>query len=83
MRSAPDTLARYWRCGGEILALGGPLPLAGRGARPLSLDDLVRLAAWHRAETAAADPATRRYHRLCLRDAEAVLADRVGPGPDD
>lgn len=71
MRPAPDTLARYWRCGGEILALGGPLPLADRGARPLTVGELTRLAAWHRAELAHD---TDDYHRLCLRDAEAVLA---------
>lgn len=83
MRPAPDPLARYWRCGGEILALGGPLPMAGRGARPLSRDDLTRLAGWHRAEMTGAGPAARRYHRLCLRDAEAVLAEGVGSGSDD
>ena len=74
MRTAPDALARYWRCGGEILALGGPLPLGGRGARPLTPADLARLAAWHRSELTSPCPETRRYHRLCLRDAEAVLA---------
>ena len=73
LRPAPDRLARYWTCGGEVLALGGPLPLAERGARPVTLGDLVRLAAWHRTEAAAADPEVRRYHALCLRDAEAVL----------
>ncbi|MDO9337944.1 MAG: hypothetical protein Q7T61_16225 [Caulobacter sp.] len=77
MRAAPDALARYWTCGGEILALGGPLPMAERGARPLARPDLARLAAWHRAELTAPDPETRRYHRLCLRDAEAVLAIAV------
>jgi len=70
---APDATARYWRCGGEIFALGGPLPLsvAGRatGCRPITEPDLRRLADWHRRESAAAP-----YHRLCLRDAEAVLA---------
>ncbi|WGM40830.1 hypothetical protein [Caulobacter sp. NIBR1757] len=71
MRPAPDALARYWRCGGEILALGGPLPLADRGARPLTPADLTRLAAWHRSELYG-DAAA--YHRPCLRDAEAVLA---------
>ena len=75
MRPAPDALARYWRCGGEILALGGPLPMGGRGARPLSPGDLARLAVWHRTELAGGAPAARRYHRLCLRDAEALLAD--------
>ena len=74
MRFAPDTLARYWTCGGEILALGGPLPLVERGARVLTSRDLARLAAWHRAEIAAPDPDVRRYHGLCLRDAEAALA---------
>lgn len=73
MTPAPDAFARYWTCGGEILALGGPLPLAGRGARVLTPDGLARLAAWHRAELAAPDPEVRRYHILCLRDAEAVL----------
>ncbi len=77
MRPAPDVLARYWTCGGEILALGGPLPLADRGARVLSPRDLARLAAWHRAELTAAFPDARCYHRLCLRDAEAVLALQV------
>lgn len=78
MRPAPDHLARYWLCGGEILALGGPLPLAGFGARVLTLDDLVRLAAWHRAELSA-DGAG--YHRPCLRDAQAVL-DHLRIFPD-
>ncbi|MDB5471981.1 MAG: hypothetical protein JWR84_3541 [Caulobacter sp.] len=77
MRPAPDTLARYWTCGGEILALGGPLPMAGRGCSVLSPCDLARLAAWHRVEMSAADPETRRYHQLCLRDAETVLAHSV------
>ena len=77
MKAAPDALARYWTCGGEILALGGPLPLAGRGAQVLRPRDLARLAAWHRAEMAQACPETRRYHGLCLRDAEAVLANRT------
>jgi hypothetical protein len=75
VRPAPDALARYWRCGGEILALGGPLPMAGRGARPLSPDDLARLADWHRSEL---DDDATGYHRLCLRDAEAVLARWAG-----
>ncbi|MCE3288051.1 MAG: hypothetical protein K0R83_63 [Caulobacter sp.] len=74
LKAAPDHLARYWTCGGEILALGGPLPMAERGARVLTPHDLARLAAWHRAELAAADPEVRRYHSLCLRDAEAALA---------
>ena len=77
MRAAPDHLARYWTCGGEIFALGGPLPLAQRGARVLTPHDLARLAAWHRAELAAADPEVARYHVLCLRDAEALLAHSV------
>jgi hypothetical protein len=74
LRTAPDTLARYWTCGGEILALGGPLPLAERGARVLPPSVLARLAAWHRAQMSDACPEVRRYHGLCLRDAEAVLA---------
>lgn len=74
MKAAPDHLARYWTCGGEILALGGPLPLAQRGARVLTSRDLAGLAAWHRTALATADPEVRRYHSLCLRDAEAVLA---------
>jgi hypothetical protein len=75
VRPAPDSLARYWRCGGEILALGGPLPMNGRGARSLDPEDLRRLAAWHRSELAGGCPQARHYHKLCLRDAEAVLAD--------
>lgn len=71
VRAAPDILARYWLCGGEIFALGGPLPLAERGARVLTARELADLAAWHRREL---DNDTIGYHRLCLRDAEAVLA---------
>jgi hypothetical protein len=77
VKPAPPALARYWLCGGEILALGGPLPLAGRGARALTPADLARLAAFHRSEMTAPCPDTRRYHQLCLRDAEAVLAHSV------
>ena len=74
MLSAPETTARYWTCGGEIFALGGPIALtvAGRavGCRPVTPGELRRLASWHQDQP---EP----YHRLCLRDARAVLAHLV------
>lgn len=74
MLSLPDTTARYWTCGGEIFALGGPIPLnvAGRavGCRPMRPDELRRLADWHQGQCDL-------HHRLCLRDAQAVLATLV------
>jgi hypothetical protein len=79
MLIAAENSARYWLCGGEIFALGGPLPLAmgeGRpspGCRPLKPRDLQHLHAWHRAEARSDAPATGDYHRLCLRDAERIL----------
>jgi hypothetical protein len=79
----PDALtAIYWRCGGEVLALGGPLPLVRRdglhgGCRPVDPAELLRLAAWHRAELAAAPlgPASA-WHRQALRDAKSAIANQ-------
>jgi hypothetical protein len=74
MLSAPATTARYWTCGGEIFALGGPIPLtvAGRavGCRSMSRGELRRLTDWHQGQAGA-------YHRHCQRDAQAVLATLV------
>lgn len=78
MRYPAPTTARYWRCGGELLALGGPLPLKaadGRpssGCRPISAADLRRLADWHLAELTGGRAIA--FHGPAVRDALAALA---------
>ncbi|MFN3859614.1 MAG: hypothetical protein ACK4RV_17860 [Caulobacter sp.] len=82
MRPPDGRTALYWRCGGEVLALGGPLPLARPGGlhggcRPVDPAELLRLAAWHRAELAAAPPGpVRDWHRQALRDAKSAIANQ-------
>lgn len=86
MRPPDARTALYWRCGGEVLALGGPLPLARLdgslggspgGCRPVNPAELLRLAAWHRGELAVAPPGPARdWHRQALRDAKTAIANQ-------
>ena len=82
MRPPDGRTALYWACGGEVLALGGALPLAGPGGRrggcrPLRAGEIEHLAAWHRAELAAArEGPVRDWHRRALRDANDAIANQ-------
>lgn len=76
----PDHIARYWWCGGEFLALGGPLRLTGvasesSGCRVMPRTELEAIRLWHRGQMLQTTGAARHHHHLCLRDADAALAD--------
>ncbi|MBI1408176.1 MAG: hypothetical protein GC145_18850 [Caulobacter sp.] len=78
MLTLPEHIARYWRCGGEIFALGGQLPLSGAGCgasgcRVMARGELEALRAWHSSQLMLTTGAARHHHRLCLRDADGAL----------